>query len=103
MGQPITVVRKPSSTPGVARFEINRSLTGMGHERYRSAAEAVTERPPDELARRLFAKGGVKAIHIYSNVVTVELEAGGDAKGFEDVIRELYTHYRPGVTPSFTA
>jgi len=32
MGQPINVVEKPSSTPGLARFEINRSLTGMGHE-----------------------------------------------------------------------
>ncbi len=103
MGQPITVVRKPSSKPGVARFEINRSLTGMGHERYRSAAEANTERPPDELARRLFARGGVEAIHIHSNVVTVELGPDGAAEGFEDVIRELYTHYRPGVTPSFTA
>ena len=102
MGQPITVVRKPSSKPGVARFEINRSLTGMGHEHYRSAADAATDRPPDELARRLFAKGGVKAIHVYSNVVTVELEPNGDAKGFEDVIRELYIHYRPGVTPSFS-
>ena len=47
MGQPITVVEKPSSTPGVARFETNRSLTGMGHERYR-----VGRRHPRRPARR---------------------------------------------------
>ncbi len=49
MGQLITVTRKPSIRPDVAIFELNRSLTGMGHERYRSAAEAVRDRPVDEL------------------------------------------------------
>ena len=46
MGQPINVVEKPSSTPGVARFETNRSLTGMGHERY------ARRRHPRRPARR---------------------------------------------------
>ncbi len=102
MGQPISVVRKPSQTPDVIRFEINRSLTGMGHERYAAAADVAGDRPPDELARRLFERGGVRSVHIYSNVITVELEPGAKADGFEDVIRELYIHYRPGVAPSFT-
>ena len=38
MGQPITVVEKRGPA-GVVRFELNRSLTGMGHERFRSAAD----------------------------------------------------------------
>ena len=41
MGQPVAVVEKPSSIPGMVRFEANRSLTGMGHERFGSRAEAV--------------------------------------------------------------
>ena len=103
MGQPITVVRKPSPKPGSVRFEINRTLTGTGHERYAAGQEISGERPPDELARRLFAAGGVRSVHIHSNLVTVELEGGADGSGFEDVIRELYIHYRPGVVPSFPA
>ena len=100
MGQPITVVEKPSSRPGVVRFEINRTLTGMGHERYRSPEDATGERPPDVLARRLFERGGVTAVHIFSNVITVELAEGGTADGMRELIEELFIHYREGVQPS---
>ena len=103
MGQPITVVRKPSSKPNLVRFEINRTLTGTGHERYLATTEVSGDRPPDELARRLFAQGGVRTVHIHSNLINVELEDGADTAGFEDIIRELYIHYRPGVVPSFPA
>lgn len=103
MGQPITVVRKPSSKPGIVRFETNRTLTGMGHEHYVRANPVSGERPPDELARRLFERGGIRSVHIHSNLVQVELDAGGKADGIEDVIRGLYIHYTPGVAPSFTA
>ena len=34
MGQPVTVIEKPSSKHGVVRFETNRSLTGTEHVRY---------------------------------------------------------------------
>ena len=34
MGQPVTVIEKPSNQGGVVRFEINRTLTGMGHDTY---------------------------------------------------------------------
>lgn len=102
MGQPISVVRKPSSKPNLVRFEINRTLTGTGHERYSAATEVSGDRPPDELARRLFERGGVASVHIHSNLITVELDGSADAEGFEDIIRELYIHYRPGVTPSVT-
>ena len=102
MGQPINVVRKPSSKPGVVSFEINRTLTGTGHERYGAVSDISGDRPPDELARRLIATGGVTGVHIHSNVITVELGPGASTDGFEDIIRELYIHYRPGVTPSVT-
>jgi len=97
MGQLITVSRKPAIRSDVAIFELNRSLTGMGHERYKSAADAVRDRPVDELARRLFEQPGVEAVHVYSNMVTVDLAAGATADGMEEIIRGLFTYYRPGV------
>ena len=97
MGQLITVSRKPSIRPDVAIFELNRSLTGMGHERYKSAADAVRPRPVDELARRLFEAGGVEGVHIYSNMVTVDLAPGAKTDGMEEIIKGLFTYYRPGV------
>ena len=36
-------------------------------------SQATGERPVDELARRLFDHGGVEGVHIYSNMVTVDL------------------------------
>jgi hypothetical protein len=99
MGQSITVVQKPSATPGVVRLETNRNLTGMGHERYRSAAEATGQRPVDELARRLFATGAVDGLHVYGNVITVDLARGADGGGLVEVVRTLFVHYVPGVLP----
>jgi hypothetical protein len=99
VGQPITVVQTPTARADVVRFEINRSLTGMAHERYRSRDDAGGPRPPDELARRLFDHGGVEAVHIYSNVITVDLSAGASPEGLADVIQTLFIHYVPGVLP----
>ena len=100
MGQPIVVFQRSTSSKDVLRFEINRSLTGTGHERYRSAKEAGGDRPPDVLARRLFQLGGVRSVHIYSNVIDVTVDAGAKAESIAEVIRSLYIHYREGVTPS---
>jgi hypothetical protein len=97
MGQPITVVEKPSPTPGVVRFEINRSITGMGHEYYGSADAVVDDRPPDELARRLFARGDIDGVHVNSNVITIDLAKGGSTAGLRELIEELFIYYRPGV------
>ena len=76
MGQPVAVTVKPSTTPNRVRFELNRSLTGMGHERYTEAAQAKGPKPADELARRLFATGSVNAVHVYGSMVTVETRPG---------------------------
>ncbi len=96
MGQPVTVLEKPSSRAGVVRYEINRSITGMGHERYVKGEEVVGDRPADELARRLFARGGVDALHVNSNVITIDLD-GFETDGIAELITELFTYYRPGV------
>src|SRR3954471_12509255 len=100
MGQPIAVTEKKSSKPGVVRFELNRSLTGMAHERYESAADAQGDRPPDVLARRLFESGQVAAVHMYSNEVTIDLAKDATGAGLKELIERLYIYYLPGVQPS---
>jgi len=82
------------------RFDLNRSLTGMGHERYASLAEARGMTPGAELARRLFTKGAVRAVHVYSNTVTVDLAPGVDATSLVPVVEELYRHWQPGMVPT---
>ncbi len=99
MGQLVAVTEKPSSTPGVVRFELNRTLSGMGHERFRSVDDAYGDTPSDELARRLFATGQVEALHVYANIVTVDISKGFGSEGLADVVRDLYTYWRPGVEP----
>ena len=96
MGQPITVIEKAStSNPAVLRFETNRPLSGMGHERYTEPPSELLDRPVDELARRLFAAGGVEGVHINGSVVTVILGGGRTGAGLGDIVRGLFLHYGP--------
>ena len=99
MGQLVGVVEKPSTAPGVVRFELNRSLSGMGHERFTSVLDAVGPRPSAALARELFATGKVASVHVYANIVTVDIEKGYDSTGLDDVVREMYRYWKPGVEP----
>lgn len=103
MGQPITVVEKRGVRHDVVRFELNRSLTGMGHERFGSREQAVGTSPAAELARRLFDRGGVEAVHVYSNVVTVDLAPGASTDGMAEVIRDLFLYYRQPSTAAQSA
>ena len=98
MGQPVTVIEKPSSRAGVVRYELNRVLTGMGHEVYHAAPTPGATRPADELARRLFARGGIKTVHLNGSVVTITLSSN-NTEGIVDIIQNLYTYYVPGVLP----
>ncbi len=99
MGQLVAVTEKPSTSPGVVRFELNRTLSGQGHERFRSVDDAYGPTPSDELARRLFATGKVAGVHVYSNIVTVDLEKGFDSEGLADIVVHLYEYWKPGVEP----
>ena len=93
MGQIVNVVERPSPRPGIVRFETNRALSGTGHDRYVAGQVIDDVRPTDELARRIFARGGVQAVHINGSVITVDLEKGFDASGIADIVRGLYTFY----------
>jgi len=98
MGQPVTVVCKPSSRAGIVRYETNRALTGMGHERYSAGDEVAGTTPADELARRLFARGGIARVHVNSNIVTIQLaDVEADVDGIDEVIASLYLYWVEGV------
>ena len=99
MGQDVTVVEKASSRPGMIRFETNRPLTGMGHERYASIDDVVGDRPVDHAARLLFETGQVDLVHIYGNLITVELARGATSQGLAELIEGMFTYYVPGVVP----
>ncbi len=99
MGQQIAVVAKPSPTPGVVRYEANRNLTGMGHESFASASDAIGPRPAAALARQLLATGQVAAVHVFGNIITVDIAKGHTAEGLDDVVRDLYQYWKPGMAP----
>jgi|SRR5579884_2788655 len=98
MGQPIAVTVRPGVRSDVRHFEINRSLTGMQTIRYRAGEAIPGSKPPDELARRLFALG-VSAVTVYSSVITVVAPAEQWAAlqpRVEDTIANLFIYYREG-------
>ena len=97
MGQQVAVVERPSTKPGVIRFEANRTLTGMGHEVFRSLSDAVGPRPAAVLARTLLSSGKVTAVHMYSNMITVDLAKASDSAGLSDMVRDLYQYWKPGM------
>ena len=99
MGQLVGVVERKSTTPGVVRFELNRSLSGMGHERFGSVVDAIGSKPSAALARQLFATGKVDSVHVYGNIVTVDVAKGYDSSGLADIVREMYRYWKPGVEP----
>jgi len=83
----------------MVRFEANRSFTGQGHERFTSSDQALGSRPAAVVAQRLFATGQVSAVHVYGNVITVELSKGAGSQGLEQVVRDLYQYWKPGMNP----
>ena len=95
MGQPVTVIEKHTSIPGVIQYETNRVLSGMGHDSFTPDRPPVRNRPVDVLARRLLDRGGVASVHVNGNVITVRL-ATDDAKGIKEIVEGLYRFYPPG-------
>ena len=99
MGQLVAVEQKAGGVSTIVRFETNRSLTGMGHERFTSAAEAKGPRPAAVIARRFFEAGHVSWVHVYGNIITASLEAGASQAGLNDIVRDLYQYWKPGMVP----
>jgi hypothetical protein len=99
VGQPVAVAVKHSDEPNRVRFELNRSLTGQGHE-YFDAPPAREETFGAVLAARLFATGTVRAVHVLSSVVTVDMAPGSNASGLVEIITDLYQFWKPGMVPA---
>ena len=99
MGQPVATKKLPSATPGRVRFEINRSLTGQGHEHYSSAGDARGSKPADVLARRLFATGAVTAVHVYGNMITLDVTSSANDTALLAAVEDMYQYWTPGKTP----
>jgi hypothetical protein len=127
MGKSVQIVTFARPRAGFVRIEIDRSLSGTGHESYESAPNEESDRPTDVLAKRLFETGLVKRVHIFSNVITiteagsgvdsreVEPATGSDARAtmeeseehvsekddtLRTVVEQLFVHYRPGILPT---
>ena len=99
MGQLVAVEQKAGGASTVVRFETNRSLTGSGHERFTSAAEAKGPRPAAVIARRFFEAGHVSWVHVYGNCITASLEAGASQTSLNEIVRDLYQYWKPGMVP----
>ena len=104
MGQQVAVTERPSPRPGVLRFETNRSLTGMGHEHFKSMSDAVGPRPAAALARQLLSTGKVDSVYVYGNIISVDISKGFNGDGLGDVVRNMYQYWKPGMEmPTFDA
>ncbi|HVE93575.1 MAG TPA: hypothetical protein VNB24_01550 [Acidimicrobiales bacterium] len=103
MGLAIRVTEHPTRTPGVIRFETDRSFTGTGHERYETSPDPLLDKPADRLARLLFETGRVENVHVFGNEVTVTLAPGATTEGLAEHIHDLFIHYREGVEPTVIA
>ena len=99
MGQMVAVTEKPSTSPGVVRFELNRALTGMGHEHFRvggrrlraaaggrAGPAAVRHRPGRRRARLLQHRHRRPG-------------QGRHSTGLADIVRHLYQYWQPGMAP----
>ncbi|GBL20473.1 hypothetical protein EMGBS4_05330 [Acidimicrobiaceae bacterium] len=99
MGQPVDVKQTAAGVAGRIRFELNRTLTGQGHERFTSAAQAIGPRPAAELARRLFTSGVVTGVHLFANIVTVDLAPGSRNGDLAQIVIDLHQYWKPGMKP----
>jgi hypothetical protein len=71
----------------------------MGHEHFTSVEQASGPRPAAVLARRLLETGQVDSVHVYSNIITVDLHKGYSGDSLSPIIEDLYTYYREGFVP----
>lgn len=99
MGQLVAVEQKAGGVSTIVRFETNRSLTGSGHERFTTASQAKGPRPAAVIARRFFEAGHVSWVHVYGNIITASLEAGASQSGLNEIVRDLYQYWKPGMVP----
>lgn len=99
VGQPVDVKQTKGAVTGRIRFELNRTLTGQGHEKFTNASQAIGARPAAELARRLFNSGAVLGVHVFANIVTVDLVPGSRDGDLAQIVTDLHQYWKPGMKP----
>ena len=99
VGQPVDVKQTTAGVAGRIRFELNRTLPGQGHEKFTSASQAIGPRPAAELARRLFNSGAVLGVHVFANIVTVDLVPGSRDSDLAQIVTDLHQYWKPGMKP----
>ncbi len=99
VGQPVDVKQTTAGVAGRIRFELNRTLTGQGHEKFTSSSQAIGPRPAAELARRLFNSGAVLGVHVFANIVTVDLVPGSRDSDLAQIVTDLHQYWKPGMKP----
>ena len=99
VGQPVDVKQTTAGVAGRIRVELNRTLTGQGHEKFTSVSQAIGPRPAAELARRLFNSGAVLGVHIFANIVTIDLVHGSRDGDLAQIITDLHQYWKPGMKP----
>ena len=99
VGQPVDVKQTTAGVAGRIRFELNRTLTGQGHEKFTSVSQAIGPRPAAELARRLFNSGAVLGVHLFANIVTVDLVPGSRDSDLAQIVTDLHQYWKPGMKP----
>lgn len=99
VGQPVAVEEKASASARMVRFETNRSLTGQGHENFTTVEDCKGTRPAAVISRRFLESGQVASVHVFSNIVTVQLALGATQVGLTDIVRDLYQYWKPGMEP----
>ena len=96
MGQTLTVSVTQGASPDIRHYATDRSITGMAIERFPDAASAARgAKPANVLARRLFELGA-QSVTIYSNTVTVKMDAvpcDGCEQRIIDAIALLFHYY----------
>lgn len=95
MGQQVAITTLPSR-PGELRLEANRNFTGMGHETFRSGQTIVGTKPAALVARKLIETGRVDGVHVYGNIIDVQLARGVTGDGLDAVVRDMYQYWVPG-------
>ena len=51
------------------------------------------------LANRFFATGNVSAVHVYGNMITVDVKPGSSSDSLIKVVEDLYQYWTPGKVP----
>ena len=90
MGQPVTVIEKHSTHGGLARYEVNRVLTGTGHEVYRAGQRVQLSPTEFKLLRYLM----LNANRVLSKAQILDHVWKYDFRGDDNIVESYISYLR---------